>query len=74
VYAIHTPPWDAFSQNATVHFGIYGVPTELDAAGTVTKRENFEWTFKFTSREKSEQAQIAVSQQHMTESEANACR
>jgi hypothetical protein len=72
-FSAGTPSWRTFPSNATLLFGIYGVPTEFDAAGTVTKRENFEWAFKFNSQEKAEDAEVAVSSEQMTHGEANAC-
>lgn len=71
-WEITGPEWRALPTEANAHFDMFGVPTETDEAGNVTKRENFTWTFVFKAEEKAEQAQVPVNVVYMTKEQAAA--
>jgi len=68
--ALVAPGLAQFPSGATVAFGLYGVPVAIDQAGTVKKRDNFEWAFVLTMDERSEQAEVTVSSEWLTPDEA----
>lgn len=72
-FQLSTDAWQAFPRDAIVHLGIYGVPTEADASGEVTKRDNFEWSFRFKVEEKTETISVPATIVQMTASQAEAC-
>jgi hypothetical protein len=72
-YVLETPASDRFPQGATFHLGIYGVPTQVDPSGSVSKRENFEWSFAFHSERMTERAAVPVTIQYLTPSQASGC-
>lgn len=72
-YGISMEAWAPSSETKTIRVGVYGVPTEIAADGNVAKRENFEWSFKYTTVEKSKQVTSEVPIVSMSLDEARAC-
>lgn len=70
-FDITGPRWDSLLDNSTINFAISGMPTELDQAGNVTKRENFDWTFMYSLKGKQKQDSVKHSVVTMTPSEAS---
>ena len=73
-FGITSEGWTAAAKIETIHLGVYGVPTEIAADGHVAKRENFEWSFNYSTVETPKQVTSEVPIVSMSWDEGRACQ
>lgn len=69
-FTIEGPDWTTLAANTTIDFAVFGMPLQLDKAGNVAERGNFDWTFTFSTEPKTQSEEVTTTEQSFTPTEA----
>lgn len=71
-FAIQGPEWKTLSNDTVLSLSLYDMCINMDKAGVVTEKGNFEWNFRYTTEQKSSEDSVETEEVQMTPDMATA--
>lgn len=69
-FTLRGPEWDPTSESAVIDFKLVDVAVDSDAAGNITSREHFNWTYKAVVEKKTVEVEKKTEQLKLASAEA----